>query len=54
MLHDIVEVKVLKDYTLFLRFDDGKSGEIDISQLVPFDGIFEPLKNKKYFDNPCK
>ena len=49
MLHDIIEVKALEDYKLFLRFDDGKSGLVDLTKLVPFKGIFEKLKDKKYF-----
>lgn len=46
---DVVEVKVLEDYLLFLRFDDGKTGKIDISKIISFKGVFEPLKNKDYF-----
>jgi hypothetical protein len=32
-----------------LRFEDGTSGEIDISEIVPFKGIFEKLADQKYF-----
>lgn len=46
---DVVEVKVLGDYTLFLRFDDGRSGKVDLAKLITFKGVFEPLKNKTYF-----
>ena len=49
MLHDIIEVKALEGYKLFIRFDDGKSGLVDFTKLVPFKGIFEKLKDKKYF-----
>jgi hypothetical protein len=47
---DIIKVKVMGDYHLALTFEDGKTGRVDISQLVPFEGIFEPLKNKRYFN----
>ncbi len=46
---DVVEVKVVKDYQLFLRFQDGKSGIVDISKIVPFKGVFEPLNDKTFF-----
>lgn len=46
---DVIEVKVLNDYNLYLKFDDGNYGTVDISQLVPFRGIFEPLKDRTFF-----
>jgi len=49
MLRNIVEVRHLDGYRLFLRFDDGISGEIDLSELINFDGVFAPLKDVKYF-----
>lgn len=49
MLHDVIEVKVIKDYELFLKFDDGKSGYINLKKIIPFTGVFEQLKNKQYF-----
>ncbi len=49
MLIDIVEVKVLKNYQLFLRFEDGVEGVIDISKLIPFQGVFCDLKDLNYF-----
>ena len=48
MLKDIVEVRYLGEYRIFLRFDDGVSGELDLSTLIKFEGIFESLKD---FDN---
>lgn len=49
MLYDIVEVKVTEKYRLHLRFENGVEGEIDISEHVPFKGIFAKLKNPAYF-----
>jgi Protein of unknown function (DUF2442) len=49
MLKDIVVVKPLDAYQLFLRFEDGIEGVIDISQLISFSGIFVPLKDAAYF-----
>jgi hypothetical protein len=48
-LIDIIEVKVLKEYRLYLRFENGISGEVDIAELISFEGIFAPLKDKNYF-----
>lgn len=49
MLYDVVEVKVIKDYTLYLRFENGVQGEVDISKIIPFKGIFSKLEDKEYF-----
>ena len=49
MLYDIIGVKVIKDYTLYLHFEDGTQGEVDISKIIPFKGIFSKLQNKEYF-----
>ena len=49
MLKDIVEARPLEAYKLYLRFEDGVVGIVDISQNVTFDGVFEPLRNHGYF-----
>ncbi|MBW4690274.1 MAG: DUF2442 domain-containing protein [Lyngbya sp. HA4199-MV5] len=49
MLKDIVAVKRLEGYQLFLRFEDGIEGVVDISQLIPFSGIFAPLQDPATF-----
>lgn len=49
MLTDVVEVKPLGGHRLFLRFDDGAAGEIDVASIVRFDGIFAPLRDPKIF-----
>ena len=48
-LVDVIEVEVLKNYELHLKFDDGSDGNIDISKVIPFKGIFAPLKDKSFF-----
>lgn len=48
MILHVVEAKHVKDHTVWLRFNDGVSGEVDL--LDSLDGlIFEPLKNVDYF-----
>lgn len=46
---DVTKVTVLNDYNLHLEFDDGSQGDVDISKIVPFRGVFEPLKDKSFF-----
>ena len=49
MLKDIVHVTPRKDYHLFLRFEDGVEGVVDVARLVPFKGVFAPLKDEAEF-----
>jgi hypothetical protein len=49
MLKDIIEVRPQENYQLYLKFEDGQERIIDVSQLIEFTGIFEPLKNQDYF-----
>ena len=50
MLIDIIEVKPLSGRKLFLKFEDGKEGTVDLSEIVEFTGVFEPLKDDEYFN----
>jgi hypothetical protein len=48
MILHIKEAKYLRDYTLWLRFNDGAEGEVDLG--TELDGeVFEPLKNIELF-----
>lgn len=49
MLNDIVEVRHLGGHRLFLRFDDDAAGEIDLTPLLNFTGVFEPLRDPQFF-----
>lgn len=49
MLKDIVDVCPLEDYRLGLRFEDGVEGVIDVAELVPFEGVFAPLRERAAF-----
>jgi hypothetical protein len=49
MLHDIVEAKPAGDHRLFVRFDDGTTGILDIAGLTQFDGVFSALQDPSYF-----
>ena len=50
MMVDIVEARPLEDYKLFLRFEDGVEGTVDIGYLVQAGGVFEPLKERSFFE----
>jgi hypothetical protein len=44
----LVEVRYLRDFTIWVRFDDGSQGEVDFSG--EFDGpVFEPLRDVEFF-----
>jgi hypothetical protein len=48
-LFEVVDVKVIQDFKLYLKFDDGISGELDLYSLLTFNGVFKPLKNPENF-----
>ena len=49
MLHDVVEARFAGAYRVFLRFDDGLEGELDLAGLLTFDGVFAPLRAVEAF-----
>lgn len=49
MLKDVVEVGVRQGFRLYLRFEDGAEGEVDVSALVPFEGVFADLRDPLEF-----
>ena len=49
MLPNVLSVTQAGPYRLKLRFDDGAEGEIDITKMTTFEGVFEPLKDPGYF-----
>ena len=49
MLKDVVEVRPLDGYRLFLRFEDGARGEVDLAKMIRFEGVFAPLRDRQKF-----
>lgn len=49
MLQDITEAIPLDGFRVKLRFEDGVSGVVDVSQCVKFTGVFAPLLNRAQF-----
>lgn len=47
-MQDVVEARNVGEHTIWLRFEDGTQGEIDLAEEL--DGpVFEPLKDETYF-----
>jgi len=49
MLKDVVEVRLLGEFRVHIRFEDGLQGEIDLQSLIDFKGIFAPLQDEREF-----
>ena len=45
MLKDVVSVIPSDPYRLQIRFEDGVEGVVALDELVPFDGVFVPLRD---------
>jgi hypothetical protein len=49
MLKDVIWVEATGEYRLRLKFEDGVTGEVDVATIVPFEGVFAPLRDRKLF-----
>lgn len=49
MLLDVIAVRTTYPYSLHLMFEDGLEGTVSLDQIMPFDGVFAPLKDPAYF-----
>jgi hypothetical protein len=47
-MEDIIEARHVRNYTIWLRFEDGSEGEVDLSSEL-YGPVFEPLKDLAYF-----
>ena len=45
MLRDVVAVQPLPEYRFHVTFDDGTQGVVDVREMVPFAGVFQPLQD---------
>jgi hypothetical protein len=45
----LVDAKAQEDHRVHVRFDDGLVAEIDLSYLLDYGGVFEPLRDIGYF-----
>ena len=49
MLKDIVDVEPLEGWRLLLTFEGNERRAVDISEVVAFTGVFEPLRDATFF-----
>jgi hypothetical protein len=49
MLKDVVSVIASDPYVLQIRFEDGVEGSVALDELVPFEGVFAPLRDPAEF-----
>jgi hypothetical protein len=45
----LTKAKPVGGCTVRVHFDDGTSGEVDLSYLLDYGGVFEPLRDRDYF-----
>jgi hypothetical protein len=45
---DVIEAKYVRGHTLWLKFEDGVSGEVDLAGDL-HGPVFEPLRDPSYF-----
>jgi len=48
MYYNVVAAKHIRDYVVWVRFEDGTEGEVDLASEL-WGPVFEPLKNPEYF-----
>ncbi|MEA2463575.1 MAG: hypothetical protein QOJ98_1322 [Acidobacteriota bacterium] len=48
MLIDVIETRYVRDFTIWVKFEDGSEGEIDLSDEL-YGPVFEPLKDVTFF-----
>jgi hypothetical protein len=49
MLVDVVEARPLGGYRVHLRFEDGVEADLDLGELIRFEGVFAPLREPARF-----
>ena len=48
MFPRVIEARYVQRYTVFVRFQDGVEGEVDLQPRL-YGEVFEPLKDPEYF-----
>jgi hypothetical protein len=49
MPRDVVKVEPRGGYRVWLQFQDGVEGEVDLGPELTFQGVFAPLRDPAYF-----
>ncbi len=45
----LTEAQPLDGYTVHVQFEDGTRADVDLSYLLDYGGVFEPLRDPAYF-----
>lgn len=45
----LIEAHSLDEYAVHVKFEDGTAADVDLSYLLDYGGVFEPLREKAYF-----
>lgn len=48
MYFDVIDAKHVRDCIVWLKFEDGSEGEVDLGGEL-LGGVFEPLRDRDYF-----
>ncbi len=48
-LHYAVDAACIRPYSVYLKFDDGTEGVIDLDSVVGSGGVFDPLVDRVFF-----
>ena len=48
MYYNVIEAKPVRDFVVWVRFEDGSEGEIDLASEL-WGPVFQPLKDPEYF-----
>ncbi len=45
----LIEAEPMQGYAVHVRFEDSTSADVDLSYLLDYGGVFEPLRDPEYF-----
>jgi hypothetical protein len=45
----LIDATPTEDYAVHVRFEDSTSADVDLSYLLDYGGVFEPLRDPEYF-----
>jgi uncharacterized protein DUF2442 len=45
----LLEARPIEGYSVHVRFEDGIAAEVDLSYLLDYGGVFEPLRDVSFF-----
>lgn len=46
-----IQVEARRDFRVWIQFEDGVEGEVDLSELIERGGLFKKWENRSFFEN---